>query len=36
TYQAVRKYGILEGCWSGLKRILKCQPFNQGGWDPLK
>jgi len=36
TYQAVEKYGIILGCWLGLRRILKCHPWNKGGSDPLK
>lgn len=35
TYQAVKKYGILHGSFKGLKRILKCNPWNSGGEDPL-
>ena len=34
--QAVSKYGALKGTWLGIKRILKCHPFNPGGYDPLK
>ncbi len=34
--QAVKKYGALKGTWLGIKRILKCHPFNPGGYDPLK
>ena len=34
--QAVTKYGALKGTWLGIKRILKCHPFNPGGYDPLK
>jgi len=36
TYQAIEKYGILVGSWMGLKRILRCHPWGQGGYDPLK
>jgi uncharacterized protein len=35
TYQAVSRYGILIGLWVGLKRILRCHPWNEGGHDPL-
>lgn len=35
-YQAVRKYGIFKGSWLGLKRIIRCHPWSQGGPDPLK
>ncbi|NLT47405.1 MAG: membrane protein insertion efficiency factor YidD [Clostridiales bacterium] len=34
--QAVDKYGALKGSYLGIKRILKCHPFNPGGYDPLK
>jgi putative membrane protein insertion efficiency factor len=34
--QAVEKYGVLKGLWLGLKRILRCQPFCKGGYDPVR
>lgn len=34
--QAVEKYGALRGTWLGVKRILRCQPFSKGGYDPVK
>ena len=36
TKQAVEKYGAFKGSWLGLKRILRCQPFSKGGFDPVK
>lgn len=36
TYQAIDKYGIIKGIWLGLKRIVRCNPWNDGGYDPLK
>ena len=36
TKQAIMKYGVIKGCLYGLKRILKCNPFSKGGYDPLK
>ena len=36
TKQAVEKYGAIKGSVIGLKRILKCNPFSKGGYDPLK
>ena len=36
TKQAIDKYGIIKGIFKGLKRILKCHPFNPGGIDYLK
>ena len=35
TYQAVYNYGALKGGWMGVKRIVRCNPFNQGGFDPV-
>lgn len=34
--QAVGKYGVIKGTFLGIRRILKCHPFNPGGYDPLK
>jgi putative membrane protein insertion efficiency factor len=34
--QAVEKYGAIKGTWMGVKRILRCQPFSRGGYDPVK
>ena len=34
--QAVEKYGPCKGSLLGIKRILKCHPFHEGGYDPLK
>jgi len=34
--QAVEKYGAARGTWMAVKRILRCQPFCEGGHDPVK
>ena len=36
TIQAIEKYGALKGSLLGIKRILRCNPFSKGGYDPLK
>ena len=36
TKQAIEKYGAGKGLFKGLCRILKCNPFSKGGYDPLK
>jgi putative membrane protein insertion efficiency factor len=33
---AIQKYGALKGSLMAMKRILKCHPFNEGGYDPVK
>ncbi|OQX00984.1 membrane protein insertion efficiency factor YidD [Candidatus Parcubacteria bacterium A4] len=33
TCLAVEKYGALKGMWMGMKRILKCHPWHEGGVD---
>lgn len=35
TYQAIQEYGSIRGLYLGIKRILKCHPFNDGGYDPI-
>lgn len=32
---AVEKHGVIKGSYIGGKRILRCHPFNPGGYDPL-
>ena len=34
--QAVEKYGFIKGGLKAVGRVARCQPFNSGGFDPLK
>ncbi|MDP2965428.1 MAG: membrane protein insertion efficiency factor YidD [Pelolinea sp.] len=34
-YQAILKFGALKGLFLAIKRILRCNPFNPGGYDPV-
>lgn len=34
-YQAVFKYGVIKGGWMAFTRVLRCNPFNPGGYDPV-
>ena len=36
TKQAIEKYGIFKGMFYGIGRIIRCNPFSKGGYDPLK
>lgn len=31
---ALRKYGLIRGLRKGLGRVLRCHPWNPGGYDP--
>lgn len=35
TYEAIEKYGVIRGSIMGAWRILRCNPFNPGGHDPV-
>lgn len=34
-YQAVEAKGPIAGTYLGIKRLLRCHPFNRGGCDPV-
>ena len=36
TKQALEKYGVFKGLWLGVKRIGKCNPFQEPDVDELK
>lgn len=36
SMSAIEKYGAIKGGWLSLKRIIRCHPFNEGGYDPLE
>ncbi len=32
---AIQRFGIAEGTWLALKRLIRCHPFHPGGHDPV-
>ena len=34
-YEVIYKYGVLKGGALALWRVLRCNPFNPGGYDPV-
>ncbi|NMC11989.1 MAG: membrane protein insertion efficiency factor YidD [Chloroflexi bacterium] len=34
-YQAIYKYGLIKGSLMTMWRVLRCNPFNPGGYDPV-
>jgi putative membrane protein insertion efficiency factor len=33
--QALREHGLLRGLWLTLKRLSRCHPWHEGGFDPV-
>ncbi|HHT92641.1 MAG TPA: membrane protein insertion efficiency factor YidD [Clostridia bacterium] len=34
--EAIEKHGAVKGLVMSIWRILRCNPFNKGGYDPVK
>lgn len=34
--ESVERYGAFKGVWMGLRRLARCHPFHEGGFDPVR
>ena len=35
TLEAVEKFGVIKGLYLGFRRVIRCNPLNEGGYDPV-
>ena len=36
SMQAIMKYGFIKGTYLSIWRVMRCNPFTKGGYDPVK
>jgi len=32
---ALKSHGVVKGLWMAIKRVFRCHPWHEGGYDPV-
>lgn len=35
AFEAIKRHGFTRGSWLAAKRLGRCNPFSEGGYDPV-
>ncbi|MCE2463873.1 MAG: membrane protein insertion efficiency factor YidD [Dehalococcoidia bacterium] len=35
SHQAIQEYGVIKGSWLTIKRLSRCRPLGERGYDPV-
>lgn len=36
SYDAINKYGVIKGSFKSANRVMRCNPWSKGGFDPVE